>query len=145
MRIAVYIVVVLAPFVLLAILHHLFVWRAKAFEQLLNAKWRCRAIVGFPKIRGMYRGSEFEVSADPTSGSYLFILFWPNLPRQRRFMVSYPSVAPGVYQLGNKLQSGRYGRIRDLGRGFTKAEIAMMFDELIRIAEEIVRAQSEAD
>ena len=71
MRIAVYIVVVLAPFVLITVLNHLFVRRAKAFEQLLNAKWRCRPL-GYSRIRGMYRGSECEIVGGPIEVTILF-------------------------------------------------------------------------
>ena len=81
--------------------------------------------------------------AQPMAGYYYFYLDWPNLPRQKRFMMSYPTVAPGVCQVGNSLESCRNGPIFGLGLGFTKAEIATMFDELIRVAEEIAPAQSE--
>jgi len=123
------------------IFDRVFAERATAFEEVLGTRWRCRFLVIFSEARicGTYRDRTIQVITARSfffTRSYRFELMCPELPAEKRFLLTYPHVGPQVYRQQNKLVAGRYGPCLGRGPGVTKAEIAETLDELIQMAEE---------
>ena len=115
-----------------------FVRRAKVLEELLGARLRCRffGVHSDVNVFGLYKGRKIQfTSLARLCRVSWFILLESGLPRQRRFLFSYPKVTQNVEQRGDTLVFVWQGSALGRPNEFERARVLAILDELVHAAE----------